>query len=122
MAHSGGLPSSSYSATPPLQLATTRLQFASSRPDFLSSLRVSMTPKRNDVENNEVNDELAPETIAFRVLDEPTRRALRVRAEERGISVHEFVRIPGQFGQRFQFISDTESNPNRTPIPGQIGQ
>jgi len=32
------------------------------------------------------------------------------------------MRTPGQFGQRFQFISDTESNPNRTPIPGQIGQ
>ena len=32
------------------------------------------------------------------------------------------LRTPGQFGQRFQFNSDTESKPNRTPIPGQIGQ
>jgi hypothetical protein len=31
------------------------------------------------------------------------------------------LRIPGQIGQRFQFNSDTESNPLRTGIPIQIG-
>jgi len=32
------------------------------------------------------------------------------------------VRIPGQFGQRFQFNSDTDSDSFRTVIPIQIGQ
>ena len=32
------------------------------------------------------------------------------------------LRTPGQIGQRFRSISDTDSNPNRTPNPAQIGQ
>jgi hypothetical protein len=32
------------------------------------------------------------------------------------------VRIPGEFGQRFQFNSDTDSDSFRTGNPIQIGQ
>jgi hypothetical protein len=32
------------------------------------------------------------------------------------------LRIPGEFGQRFQFNSDTDSDSFRTAIPIQIGQ